>query len=103
MVDVCCNLAHRWADCRLGNEWHALQLDGGTGAQVSPEQELVERFAPVAMLREREADCDHDGEGLLPGPVDFLFNNPDIKLVANAGGDKRMTLSCWRDLPRKTW
>jgi hypothetical protein len=60
----------------------------GLAAQRSPEQELVERFAPVLMLRGQGADCDHSGEGYFPAPVDFLFNNPDMRLMANAGGDK---------------
>jgi hypothetical protein len=67
----------------------ALLGPGSAAAQRSPEQELVERFAPVMMLREQEADCDHDGEGYFPAPVDFLFNNPDMRLMANAGGDKK--------------
>ncbi|MGE3797305.1 MAG: hypothetical protein AB7G88_05645 [Thermomicrobiales bacterium] len=58
-------------------------------AQSSAEQELAERYAPVVMLRAQNADCDHDGEGYFPAPVDFLFDNPDIRLMANAGGDKK--------------
>jgi hypothetical protein len=61
----------------------------GANAQRSPEQELVERFAPIVMLREQASDCDKSGEGYFPATVDFLFNNPDIRLMANAGGDKK--------------
>ncbi len=62
---------------------------GHVTAQSSPEQELAERYAPIVMLRAQEHDCDHDGEGYFPAPVDFLFNNPDIRLMANSGGDKK--------------
>lgn len=58
-------------------------------AQTSPEQELAERYAPIVMLRAQEHDCDHSGEGYFPAPVDFLFNNPDIRLMVNAGGDTK--------------
>ena len=49
-------------------------------AQISPEQQLVERYAPVVMLKKQQAFCDKEGEGYFPAPVDFLFDNPDIKL-----------------------
>ncbi len=57
-------------------------------AQLSPEQELAEKYAPVLMLREQAADCDHSGEGYYPTVVDYLFDNPDIRLMANSGGNK---------------
>ena len=52
-------------------------------AQISPEQELAERYAPVVMLKKQQAFCDKEGEGYFPAPVDFLFDNPDIKLRIN--------------------
>jgi hypothetical protein len=54
---------------------------------TSAEQQLAEKYAPIAMLRAQEKPCDKDGEGYFPSPVDFIFHNPDFKLRANAGGD----------------
>ncbi len=75
--------------CVLAAIVSGLVLPAGTHAQQSPEQELAERYAPIAMLRGQEQDCDHAGEGYFPAPVDFLFDNPDIRLMVNAGGDKK--------------
>ncbi|MBX3069022.1 MAG: glycerophosphoryl diester phosphodiesterase membrane domain-containing protein [Thermomicrobiales bacterium] len=67
-----------------------LSVGGASGsAQDSPEQQLIDRHAPIMMLRQQSADCDRSGEGYFPTTVDFLFDNPDIKLVANTGGAKK--------------
>ncbi|MAT04257.1 MAG: hypothetical protein CL424_04340 [Acidimicrobiaceae bacterium] len=46
----------------------------------SPEQELVERHAPIVMVREQSAPCDTDGEPFEPAPVDIVLENPEIFL-----------------------
>lgn len=58
------------------------------GAQtVDPAlQQLADAHAPIAMLREQAAPCDKNGEGYFPAPVDWIFENPDIVLRADAGG-----------------
>ncbi len=50
-------------------------------------QQLADAYAPIAVLREQSGPCDKDGEGYFPAPVDWIFDNPDILLRANAGGD----------------
>ncbi len=50
--------------------------------QQSPsfEQQLAEKYAPVAALREQEHACDRDGEGYFPAPVEIVLGNPDVTL-----------------------
>ena len=46
----------------------------------SPEQELVERYAPIMMLKEQAAPCDVEGEPYAPQSVDIVLDNPDVVL-----------------------
>ena len=46
-----------------------------------PAQQLVERFAPVMMLKQQEEECDVDGEQFHPSSVDIILDNPEIALV----------------------
>jgi hypothetical protein len=50
-------------------------------------QELADSYAPIVMLRDQDGSCDKDGEGYFPAPVDWIFDNPDIRLRADAGGE----------------
>lgn len=52
---------------------------GDRGAP-SPEQELVERYAPIVMLKAQDAPCDPDGEPYAPQSVDIVLDNPDVVL-----------------------
>ena len=47
---------------------------------VTPEQELVERYAPIVMLKAQGAPCDPDGEPYAPQSVDIVLDNPDVVL-----------------------
>ena len=60
-----------------------------TAAQtVDPAmQSLADAYAPIAVLRDQADPCDKDGEGYFPAPVDWIFDNPEIHLRADAGGD----------------
>lgn len=49
-------------------------------------QQLADAYAPIAMLRAQQSTCDKHGEGYFPAPVDWIFDNPDIQLRADAGG-----------------
>lgn len=49
-------------------------------AQASPEEELVQRFAPISYLKQGDGECDPDGEPFLPAPVDVVFNDPAVRL-----------------------
>lgn len=57
------------------------------GAPVSPEQQLVEKFAPILLLKEQEAPCDPDGEPYSPQSVDIVLDNPDVVLRQVGNGD----------------
>ena len=50
-------------------------------------QELVERYAPIVMLRTQEHPCDSDGEPFVPMSVELLLDNPQIALRQVGNGD----------------
>lgn len=54
---------------------------------ASAQQQLADKYAPIAMLKAQTENCDKDGEGYFPVTVDFLFDNPDVALKAK-GDDK---------------
>ncbi|HVL22607.1 MAG TPA: hypothetical protein VM450_00895 [Thermomicrobiales bacterium] len=57
----------------------------------SPEQQLAERYAPVAEVRQQEKPCDRSGEGYFPAPVDVVLGNPEVVLKqVNEDGDDRV-------------
>lgn len=61
--------------------------DHATAQEVSSaEQQLADRYAPIAMLKAQTSNCDKEGEGYFPVTVDFLFDNPDIALKAKGEG-----------------
>ena len=53
---------------------------------ASPEQQLVDRFVPIAELRTQSAPCDGAGEGYFPAPVDVVLGNPQIALKLHLKG-----------------
>jgi len=61
---------------------------GGNGTVVTPaEQELADKYAPVAMLKKQLKPCDPSGEQYLPIAVDVSLNDPEVKLRRDAGKD----------------
>lgn len=52
----------------------------------TPEQMLVERFAPVLMLKQQKESCG-DGEPYEPVAVDVVLNNPEVALRQIGSGD----------------
>jgi Vacuolar protein sorting-associated protein 62 len=56
-------------------------------AQGDEVQELVDRYAPIVMLRTQEAECDSDGEPFAPMAVELLLHNPQIALRQVGNGD----------------
>jgi hypothetical protein len=58
-----------------------------TGDVPAAQQQLADKYAPIAMLRAQSAACDKDGEGYFPSPVDFIFDNPGVVLKAKGDGD----------------
>jgi hypothetical protein len=65
----------------------AVPVEAVATAQTDDEQELVERYAPIVMVRTQEADCDSDGEPFAPMSVELLLDNPQIALRQLGNGD----------------
>jgi hypothetical protein len=49
-------------------------------ATTSAEQQLADKYAPIAELREQEAPCDRKGEAYFPAPVELVLGNPEVVL-----------------------
>ncbi|HWV35395.1 MAG TPA: hypothetical protein VNZ55_07175 [Thermomicrobiales bacterium] len=60
----------------------AAQMAGEAGIEhdLSPEEELAERYAPVAYLKRQRYACDDSGEAYLPLPVDAVLDDPSVLL-----------------------
>lgn len=70
----------------------ALPPDPGS-AQGDAAQELVDRYTPVAYLRDQTAPCDRDGEGYFPAPVESVLGNPDVALkIADTNSSRTDTI-----------
>lgn len=48
----------------------------------SPEQTLVDRYAPIAFLSEQTVPCDPDGEPWVMAPIDIVFTNENVEFRA---------------------
>jgi len=54
---------------------------GSVAAQgASAEEQLAQKYVPIAMLRQQKASCDKEGEGYFPAPVDIVLGNPEVAL-----------------------
>ncbi len=58
---------------------------------TSPEQELVEKYAPIVMLKAQDGPCDPDGEPYAPQSVDIVLDNPDVVLRQVGNDDPVLT------------
>ena len=54
---------------------------------LTPEQELVERYAPVIYLKRQRQVCDTRGEPYVPLPIDAILADPQVLLRLDTGGD----------------
>ncbi len=50
------------------------------GAQADPAQQLADRWGPVSVLRDQTENCDRNGEGYFPAPVESVLGNPEVAL-----------------------
>jgi hypothetical protein len=67
----------------------AALLPASTGAQgASAEQQLAEKYAPIARVREQERACDTSGEPYLPMPVEVVFDDPEVLLKRGQSPDE---------------
>jgi hypothetical protein len=53
---------------------------------VSPEQQLAEKYAPIVELKTQSKACSTDGEPYRPVPADVVLGRSDVKLVDSKGG-----------------
>src|SRR4051794_40905032 len=53
---------------------------------TAAEQELADRWVPVAMLRTHAQPCSTEGEPYIPISVDITLNNPDVLLRRRIAG-----------------
>ena len=56
---------------------------GGTTVTTA-EQELADKYAPIAMRKKQLKPCDPSGEQYIPIAVDVSLNDPDVKLRRDA-------------------
>lgn len=50
-------------------------------ASVSPEQQLVDAYAPIVMIKEQRRECSTSGEQFRPVVVDIIFGTDDVRLM----------------------
>lgn len=54
-------------------------------AAASPEQQLIDTYAPIIGLKDQKAPCDENGEPFYPVSVDVVFGKDDV-LLKRANG-----------------
>lgn len=54
--------------------------DDAASTPDTAAQRLVERFAPIIMLKEQSQDCDANGEPYGPTAADIVLDNPEVAL-----------------------
>ncbi len=65
----------------------AMALPTGASAQeTSAEQDLAEKYAPIAYVKQQERACDTHGEPYLPVPVEIVFDDPEVFLKRHRTG-----------------
>lgn len=58
-----------------------------THPSSSPEQQLVERYAPIVYLKRQRFACDTSGEPYTPLPVEAILGDPQVILRLDSGAD----------------
>jgi hypothetical protein len=54
---------------------------------ANPEQQLAEKYAPIAYLKEQAEPCDDDGEPYPPAPVEVVLGDPEVVLRQDSGAE----------------
>jgi hypothetical protein len=49
-------------------------------SSTSPEQQLADKYAPIAYLKAQKKACDSNGEQYEPAPVEIVFDDPAVTL-----------------------
>jgi hypothetical protein len=76
-----------WLSAPLASARPAYDLQAG-----SPEQQLADKYAPIAGLRDQEEPCDRSGEGYFPAPIELVLGNPEITLKRHVEGSDTDTV-----------
>jgi hypothetical protein len=53
-------------------------------SSTSPEQQLADKYAPIAYLKAQKKPCDSNGEQFEPAPVEIAFDDPEVTLEEGA-------------------
>jgi hypothetical protein len=67
------------------------QAEDGEPESGDPAQQLVERFAPIIVLKQQAEACDADGEPYGPTAADIVLDNPEVALRQVGRGDPVIT------------
>ena len=70
----------------LPDRAHAQGIDMGKPEELSPEQQLADRYAPITYLKRQEYSCDPTGEAYLPLPINAVMDDPSVILRLDTGG-----------------
>lgn len=54
---------------------------------ASAEEQLAEKFVPIAYVKKQEEPCDSAGEPYLPAPVEVVLGDPSVVLRQDTGAD----------------
>ena len=54
-------------------------------APLTPEEQLVQKYAPVTYIKRQDVPCDTGGEEYLPAPVEIAFGDPEVTLRRQPG------------------
>lgn len=63
-------------------------LAGAQSSTVSLEQQFVETYAPIVIIKAQLKPCSNDGEQFRPVVVDMLFGTDDVRLMKRGAGGK---------------
>lgn len=71
---------------------------GAQGSTISLEQQLVDLYAPIVMVRSHAKECSDDGEQYRPVVVDILFGTDDVRLMQRGAGGKSTDVEIERNI-----
>ncbi|HYJ12080.1 MAG TPA: hypothetical protein VEW66_00690, partial [Thermomicrobiales bacterium] len=66
-------------------------LSAQDAASISTEQQLIDRYAPIAGLKTQTAECDSDGEPYIPAPIDVWSGDAQVALKQAEDGGSSST------------
>ncbi len=67
------------------------EQDGGSAQQqalqeLTPEEELAAKYAPIVYLRRQDEECASGGDPFDPAPVEIVLDNPEVTLRRDEPG-----------------